>query len=250
MDKEKLEALEKKIEELEKKVQKYQDYMDIVNLMGRYQYLLTGGQNAVIARELYAYDHPDARCEYGPLGVFTGDRALEFFEQVDYNFCLGRKDGTADGTLEYHQITTPVIEIAEDGKTAKGMWLSTGAILMAQDPEDPEGSFTWDVGKYAVDFIKTDKGWKIWHLHVCDLWRSDFSEDPVKNRKPPQQWTTREMIDEYNARAERGEKVRPHGFPIPDRPTTFHYFYSGELPASREPRPPEPYDTFENTFSY
>ena len=248
---------EKRIAELERRLARQEDRQAIQNLMGRYQYLMTGGQNDVIARELYVWDIPGNHCEYGPLGVYEGQNAVDFFLQVNENFCRGRADGTADGTLELHQLTTPVIEVAGDGMTAKGMWMSTG-VIMTQPAEAPAGggdktdfgSFHWDTGKYAVDFIKTDSGWKIWHLHVLDLWNTGFDEDPVKNAGTADPWTTPEVIDDYRARAAAGENVRPMGFPIPDGPTTFHYSYCADRPAPREPLPPVPYETFSETFSY
>ena len=245
-----IEDLESRFVALERRMQRQEDYRAVCNLMGRYQYLMTGGQNGVIGRELYAWDAPDAHCEYGPLGVFYGKKGVEFFDQVDINFCHGRLDGTDDGTLEYHQITTPVIEIAEDGETAKGMWLSTGVMMMAKDPDTENGSFLWDSGKYAVDFLKWKGEWKIWHLHVLDMWRSDFDRDPVLHREKAQSWTTQAMIDDYRAREAAGESVRPMGFPVPDAPTTFHYFYADDLPAPRLPPAPQPYRTFSETFSY
>ena len=45
--------------------------------------------------------------------------------------------------------------------------------------------------------------------------------------------------------------MTPHGMPvIPDGPTTFHYAYASDSVAPREPRPPVPYRTFSETFSY
>ena len=156
------------------------------------------------------------------------------------------------GNMYAHPLTTGLVEVARDGQTAKGLWMSTGAILMLHDEGAEEGrSFTWDSGKYAVDFIKTGKGWRIWHLHVCDMWRADFDRDPVANAAPLDRGTTQAMIDEWNARAAAGETVMPHGMPvIPDGPTTFHYAYASDSVAPREPRPPVPYRTFSETFSY
>ena len=226
-------------------------YIDISNLMCRYQYLHTGGQMDVIGRELFASELPDARCEYGPLGVFGPEKSVEFFNAMTAVFTEGMSH-CAPGLLEIHQITTPVIEVAGDLKTAKGMWMSTGAILMLHDIESETGkSFTWDSGKYAVDFINLNGKWKIWHLHVCDLWRTDFDTDPVEHAGTIDKGTTQEMIDEWNARAAAGETVCPHGMPIiPDRPTTFHYAYAADSVAPRQPKPPEPYETFAETFEY
>ena len=82
-----------------------------------------------IGRELFAYWLPDARCEYGPLGVFGPEKSLQFFDAMTELF-TGNTGACHSGLLEIHQITTPVLEVAEDNQTAKGMWMSTGAILM------------------------------------------------------------------------------------------------------------------------
>lgn len=231
-------------------LERQQSYIEITNLMGRYQYLHTGGQMNVIGRELFAWDQPDARCEYGPLGVFGPQKSLEFFDRMTELFTAGAGK-CSPGLLEIHQVTTPVLEVAEDNQTAKGMWMSTGAILMLHDEGAEEGhSFTWDSGKYAVDFLHTPQGWKIWHLHVCDLWRTSFDEDPVANAGPFHPGVTQADIDGWNARAAAGEDVRPGGMPIPDAPTTFHYTYAADSSAPQEPKPPVPYRTFSETFSY
>jgi hypothetical protein len=49
-----------------------------------------------------------------------------------------------------HCLTSPVIQVAKDGKTAKAIWFSPGV----------EGN-QWAYGKYAIDFVKEDGQWKI-----------------------------------------------------------------------------------------
>jgi hypothetical protein len=239
------------MEQMGRLLERQQSRNEIMNLMGRYQYYHTGGQMDRIGRELFAWWLPDARCEYGPLGVFGAEKSLQFFDAMTANF-TGGTGACLPGLLEIHEITTPVVEVAEDNQTAKGMWMSTGAILMLHDEGAEDGrSFTWDAGKYAVDFIRTDKGWRVWHLHVCDLWRADFDQDPVAAAQPMEQGTTQEMIDDWNRRAAAGETVMPHGMPvIPDAPTTFHYAYASDSSAPRQPEPPVPYKTFSETFPY
>jgi hypothetical protein len=243
-------TIEERLAALEHETQRQKDYIAIANLMGRYQYLHTAGKMSQIGRELFASELPDAHSEYGPLGVFGPEKSLEFFDAMTESFTHGAGE-VEPGLLELHQITTPVIEVAGDGKTAKAMWMSTGAILMQNDPAAPDGkSATWDSGKYAVDLIKLDGVWKIWHLHVCDLWRTDFDENPVTHAGLAQTGTTQAMIDDYHARQAAGEDVRPGGMPCPDAPTTFCYSYALDSHAPAEPRPPEPYETFAETFSY
>ncbi len=229
------------LQELEQVVLKNRAWQEITNLMGRYQYLHTGGEMDRIGRELFAYEQPDASCEYGPLGVFGPEKSLEFFDIMAEKFTGGAGE-CRPGLLEIHQITTPVIEVADDLKTARGLWMSTGVIMMREDPDAPEGySFTWDTGKYAVDFLCVEGQWKIWHLHVCDMWQADFDHDPVAGAGSREYGVTQTQIDAWNAQAAAGETVRPAGFPIPDRPTTFHYKYARDSHAPRQPEPPRPY---------
>ena len=232
-------------------LRRQQSLWEITNLMGRYQYYHTAGQMSRIGRELFAWWLPDAHSEYGGLGVFGPEKSLRFFDAMTELFTRGGGQCTP-GLLEIHQITTPVIEVAGDNDTAKGMWMSTGAILMREDPAAEEGySFTWDSGKYAVDFIRTEHGWRIWHLHVCDLWRAEFDRDPVAGAGPMDPGTTQEMIDAWNEAARQGKPVLAHGMPvIPDGPTTFHYAYASDSCARLLPEPPVPYRTFSETFSY
>lgn len=234
------------MKELARIVLQNQAYREVANLMGRYQYLHTGGQMDRIGRELFAWQLPDATCEYGPLGVFGPEKSLEFFDIMAEKFTAGTGE-CLPGLLEIPQITTPVIEVAEDCKTAKGLWMSTGVIMMREDPAAEEGySFTWDTGKYAVDFINLEGQWKIWHLHVCDMWQADFDHDPVKYAREREYGVTQEQIDAYHARAAAtGEDVHPFGFPIPDAPTTFHYKYAKDSHAPRQPEPPLPYKTYQ-----
>ena len=236
--------------EIEHLLLKTSAWQEISNLMGRYQYLHTGGQMDRIGRELFAWQRPDASCEYGPLGVFGPEKSLEFFDIMAAKFTDAAGE-PRPGLLELHQITTPVIEVADDLQTAHGMWMSTGAIMMREDPDAEEGySFTWDTGKYDVDFIHLPgEGWKVWHLHVCDLWQADFDRDPVASAGTREYGITQAQIDAYNAQAAAGGDDHPHGFPIPDAPTTFHYKYAADAPAPRLPQPPQPYGTWADRLS-
>ena len=78
----------------------------------------------------------------------------------------------------------------------------------------------------AMDFVKEDGAWKIWHLRAI----TDFSI------RPGSSWVT-------------GNDELPFGS-LPDD-TAFQYpLYSAERPLILEPRLPEPYEHFCQTFSY
>ena len=85
------------------------------------------------------------------------------------------------GTLYQHPISTGLVELAGDGKTAKGLWYSIGNEAMAQ--ADGTARVQWMLGKVAADFIREEDGWKIWHLVIstdvdCQAGH-DYGEYPV-----------------------------------------------------------------------
>jgi hypothetical protein len=66
--------------------------------------------------------------------------------------------------FQFHAEGSGVVEIAEDRKTAKGVWYTNGAIGGASNKS---GMYE----RYALDFANENGEWKIWHLHVY----TDFS---------------------------------------------------------------------------
>jgi hypothetical protein len=66
-----------------------------------------------------------------------------------------------------HTLTTPIIEIAGDGKTAKAVWYSPGMGLSSRingTNVSVGSTFFWE--KYGADFVKEDGEWKIWHCQM------------------------------------------------------------------------------------
>lgn len=61
------------------------------------------------------------------------------------------------GCLTHHPVTTGLVQLAGDGKTAKGLWYFIGH-------ETVPGKAMWVTGKVAIDFIKEGGAWKIWHV--------------------------------------------------------------------------------------
>ena len=72
------------------------------------------------------------------------------------------------GQLLLHVTTTAIIEIAEDGKTAKGFWYSPGMIAESGQT----GNTIWEA--YGVDFVKEGDEWKMWHLHMFTDFMGSF----------------------------------------------------------------------------
>ena len=72
------------------------------------------------------------------------------------------------GQLLLHVTTTAIIEVAEDGQTAKCFWYSPGMIAESGQ----SGNTIWEA--YGVDFVKEDGEWKMWHLHMFTDFMGSF----------------------------------------------------------------------------
>jgi SnoaL-like domain len=69
----------------------------------------------------------------------------------------------AEGAMMQHTLAIPVIEIAGDGQTAKGVWMSPGHEAHTIDGKQTS---IWCWGTYGEDFIKENGQWKIRNHHV------------------------------------------------------------------------------------
>ena len=138
------------------------------------------------------------------------------------------------GQLGIKPADTFVIEIAEDGATAKGLWSLHGTYA-DMTPSGPVAY--WDWGYYCIDFIYEDGAWKIWHLqYLNDINNPNggsWTEPPVSYPEDPK-W----------------EAMKSFEFPAPNVPCTLREAYYPGRPFTESPPLPEPYETFADTFSY
>ncbi len=66
------------------------------------------------------------------------------------------------GSMVAAPLSTALVEIAGDGKTAQGLWYSIG---QRTDPNgDGTASASWVCGKIGADFMKEDGVWRIWRV--------------------------------------------------------------------------------------
>lgn len=75
------------------------------------------------------------------------------------------------GQLLLHVTTTAIIEVAEDGQTAKGYWYSPGMIAESGQTANS----IWEA--YGADFIKENGVWKMWHLHMYTDFMCAFGDN-------------------------------------------------------------------------
>ena len=85
------------------------------------------------------------------------------------------------GNMLIHYLASPMIEVAGDGKTAKGVWRSPG-IEAVRPPGGAKPVALWSFGAYACDFIYRAGRWQICHVNVehTAFWRT---RDTVNHRR-------------------------------------------------------------------
>lgn len=152
----------------------------VQNVMGSYQYFHSAFRNDLIV-DLFA-EVDDLLIEM-PAGVWHGRDAAYRCFGVTFHKELQPRD--LRGELVEHTLTTPVIEIAGDGRTARAVWNSPGheTHKFRWLEGNPRIEF-WYWCAYAVEFLKTDQGWKFWHLHVYQTWASEVTKSIVEHPAP------------------------------------------------------------------
>ncbi|WP_219993873.1 nuclear transport factor 2 family protein [Aestuariibacter sp. GS-14] len=188
------------------------------------------------------------RNAYGKENQANREKALKAIQKVVPDLKFEEANLGAGHEWAMHTNTTPIIEVAGDGKTAKGVWYSPGMGLMAsvQGDDAPINSvFFWE--KYAGDFILEDGKWKIWHLQMA----YDFTPGLPKEMTDAFALINGELdaAEESGPMREAGERMAslPPGFL---KPAYSYPIYSPARPGLIYPRLPEPYYTFSETFSY
>lgn len=159
--------------------------------------------------------------------------------------------------FQFHTTTSGIVEIADDRQTAKGVWYTPGIIGRYQGLQA-----LWE--RYGIDFIMENGEWKIWHLHVY----TDFgygvtqgsgggpgapapepAAGPGAGGPPAGDQGAPEQAERFGPEA----GGPPGGGPMAASQATADVPYRELGPDTYPdliPRPPEPYTTFSETWSY
>lgn len=233
----------------EQLTQRWEDQRALKNLMGKYANCL------ILNREQDIFDLFWSRKEDICLsfndGAYVGVEAVSAY----YNACYDRNmlvaklmqarfperlGGMSDeeiygiGPFKVKPLSSPVIEIAADGATGKGLWHCQGAY---NDVEvcGPVANWTW--GYFAVDFVREDGAWKIWHMSYTNDVDCICGQSWGKEKQPLP------ALPEFAALGE---------FKYPEYTVkkTIRELYTPARPHTDAPEIPQPYNTFADTFSY
>jgi hypothetical protein len=226
-----------------------QDRGDVENVFSRYMHYHNAFEDERIVDELWVRGTEGVRSQYNNDGVYT---------EWDTIMAYHRGRPHPVGKLILHYTTTPVIEVAANGTTAKGPWLMAGIESDITEPAEaahvPGFFFTprevegrkiwahWVWCKYGIDFVKQDGQWRIWRFRCYELARAPFDEDWIS-------FAAHERA-EYEAKLMYfGEDGAPVFMPPVDGPTVTTaspYRIGGR--QELVPEPPQPYARFEDTF--
>jgi len=203
---------------LEERIQRLEDIHEIQNLMSTYEYLHTAGLQEETS-ELFAKNTPGASVEIANWGVYEGFEGVKRMYVGVHNFM----EGDRTGQMNMHTLTTAIIEVAGDGRTAKAVWISPGHETMKYS-----GKVTacWAWCKYGVDFIKEDGKWKLWHLHVYGIFHTPYEKSWIESPA--------------FGRPDLPEDLKA------DKPSSRPFWmYSPDGKTDDYPMPPEPYETWD-----
>ena len=181
----KVAALQTQIAQLSVAADRVQDTSDIKRLQRAYGYYLDKADWDNVA-DLFA---DDGSIEIAQHGVYIGKEHIR-----KYLYSLGNgKAGLQQGQLNEHMQLQPVVDVSDDGLTAKARWR---AFIMAGQYGK---SATWGEGPYENEYVKDNGVWKIKKLH----WYRTFvvpyeggwaknkdvaaGEDPISKELPPDQ---------------------------------------------------------------
>ena len=204
-------ALLARIEALEKEVKRqsyFADMQEIQMLHARYIYYLENAKIAEIWDELFAHEDPDLRLEIMDAGVYLGPENVKrawytMARKVDKegNPVSGNKAEMSNTNVPSGMlflmltISTPLVVVEKDGKTAYGQWHLFGPHTnRVYDPKTMTKQETafWIAGKYDNEYVKVDGVWKIRKLRAICWLRSPYDEGWLRNpdcrRTPPPYW--------------------------------------------------------------
>ena len=158
-----------------------------------------------------------------PWGIYDGPEGLKhryLDEQGDRGDPVGYKKFV--GKTVSHEMDTEILEVADDCMTARGCWISPGCDT---GYVNGKGEAMWCWSKFACDFIFEDGKWKLWHMRLYHMLRSNFNE----------KWTDCKFQN-YPAYF----KISPA-----DREATDPDVWEAGKPYPLDqPEPPAPYSTF------
>ena len=247
---ERLADLEQRLAAAELAATRAQDRGDVENVFSRYMHYHNAFEDERIIDELWVRRGTEGvRSQYNDDGVYTDwDTIMEYHR--------GRPHPV--GKLILHYTTTPVIEVAADGSTAKGLWIMTGLESGLTDPAEAERIPPFFFAKQEVDGRRCGRTGSGASTASTSASRtaSGASGNSAASR-PPGRPTTRTGS---RSRPTSGPSTRPSSCtsvttasrcscrPWKSPPSRRSQPYQIDTAQHLVPEPPQPYAEYEDTF--
>ena len=184
--------------------------IEIQNLQGRYNHYLSMGIFDRVL-EMFSQKDPNIKMEIADSGLYVGRESIGRWLAESI-----KPKHRSRGGMGLMMLSTPVIEVGKDGKSARGMWHSFGCTAS----RDEKGvRACWQQGKYDNEFVKEHGKWKFRSIHWYINFRTPFEEG----------WAKKQITGSATAPGIR-----------PDGPSTYFMPYNPDACNEFWPPPPEP----------
>lgn len=241
----------------------------IENLMARHSYYHAANMNSNELEDIWSKEQPDEVSwqqnfgfwksmphmykYYGEGHDVTGEavrqQIIEARPELKEELMAPDIDVRRLVEMPVHTLTTSVVEVAEDGMSAKGLWYTPGYALRRNYLEDT-ASACWMWEKYGADFVWENGQWKFLHIQIGmdimanygESWADPKPPRPPQPKKEPEKGKDGKELKKSPAMG--GGLSQP-----PDGPGKYAVYSRTRVP-SEYPKIPEPYVTLSETFSY
>lgn len=159
-----LEQLAEQVEQLRRENERLKAARECENLMATYSYL---GSAHRLKEYMQLWADREDSCLEMPWGVYDGYRGVCRCYLEDHTDRSALEADELKGCMFIHPMTTCRLEVAGNGETARGAWISLGV-------EAVNGTAMWCMSKYAVDFIRVPDGWRIWHMKLYPVFLTPY----------------------------------------------------------------------------
>lgn len=141
----------------EEQIRRVWDREEVKETMYRHAHYYTSNLREKEIEELWVKEPENrATASYGRnWGYYIG------MDEIKKYYLDGNTIG--DGCMLFQPVSTDLIHIANDGRTARGMWYSMGYITAV---EGGETKAEWLFERICADFVKEGDDWKIWKLFI------------------------------------------------------------------------------------
>lgn len=242
-------ALAARIAELEHRLARTEARGAVENLFSNYMHLHNGYEDEKIIGLWASPGTPGLRAQYSNKGIYDNWESITAYHR-------GRPAPV--GKLLLHYSTTPSIEVAGDGRSARGIWIVGGVESGLTDPAQaanaPEFLYEkelvngqkvwahWVAMKYEMHALLQDGVWKIWRFRCFEVFRAPYGRNWIDFA------ACTEAIPDFQRFHENlayfGHDGKPVWLPDTDQPAQdFYQAYSTQTAQAVVPRPPAPYDT-------